>query len=460
MSYELPFNKFVALIKDNDAKKQLSGLKLPDEAFFGDTTYKTGKNVISISAKTTDTNVEFLSKKFKTKIVGKNLDVLFKESKIRFIVSSKKQTSSRNALGKKLADAGELATVLSLTKSIKKPEDTEQQIFMEDLIAFQDWKMTFDHTKKAVETVLLPKSISTFNLLHDATDRSDFKKVIDAFVSKARLKKDSWNPADVWIVNKTRFSSIVQELDQIVKDHDNDLVPVFNARMYDFYKKKLVYPISLKQLTSTPAKIEYTNIPGANALKPYKIEINRFNCDLSTNGKEIGLFVFKNKDTGKDVSMQVRGFPHGYGIAQTEITSDGSISGGRVGKVPTGVVDRVMNEYGDARISSISFFGPSSSPFSEFNQARINEVWSWYQEVISSPKVTVNNKLTKKQFQSLIETAKKDFAVSETMSIKIQGLKMMHFFIRNEKKISPIINMMIAGAKKISSDNGFFIKIY
>ena len=44
--------------------------------------------------------------------------------------------------------------------------------------------------------------------------------------------------------------------------------------------------------------------------------------------------------------------------------------------------------------------------------------------------------------------------------MKIQGLKMMHFFVTNEKNISTIMNKMINGAKKISDDNGFFIKIY
>jgi len=46
------------------------------------------------------------------------------------------------------------------------------------------------------------------------------------------------------------------------------------------------------------------------------------------------------------------------------------------------------------------------------------------------------------------------------MCMKIQGLKIMHFFIKNEKNLSGIMNKMINGAKKISDANGFFIKIY
>ena len=70
----------------------------------------------------------------------------------------------------------------------------------------------------------------------------------------------------------------------------------------------------------------------------YNIEIAKFNCNLTTEGKEIGLFTFTNKTTKKQIIMQVRGFPHSYGTAQTEITSDGTPTGGRLGKIPTKVL--------------------------------------------------------------------------------------------------------------------------
>ena len=57
-------------------------------------------------------------------------------------------------------------------------------------------------------------------------------------------------------------------------------------------------------------------------------------------------------------------------------------------------------------------------------------------------------------------TAKKDMKIAENMVMKIQGLKIMHFFIKNKKNLSTIMNKMINGAKKINPDNGFFIKIY
>ena len=463
MAYELPFKKFVSIIKDPEAKKALTKISMPDDVFFGDTNYKTGTG-INISAKTTDTNVMYLSNVFKEKIVGKNLDVNFAKAKVRFIVSGKTNSSNRNALGKKLADAGELATILALTKKIKTPEDTKQPIFIDDVKAFKDWQLTFDLTPGAVKTILGSNPLSQYTILHDATDKTAFKTVIKDFTHKTGLTKDSWNPADIYIINTANINKIVSSLSDIVKSYESStgLIDLFNSKIYDYYKKKQLYPISLKQLASTPS-IDYNNEPGAMTIKLSDIVIKNFNCDLSLNSKEIGLFTFTNKDTGRDISMQVRGFPHGYGIAQTEITRDGSPSGGRLGKVPTGIIDKIMKHWNfeEGRINSISFFGNvSEGTFSKFDKDRTNEVWGWYSKVIADSSVTVSHRLTKSNFEGLVEQAKKDYKVAETLCMKIQGLNIMYFLIKNKEEIYFIMNQMINGAKKLSNDSGFFIKIY
>ena len=461
MAYVLPFDKFLTKITDADAKKQLSAVRLPDVAFFGEDAFKPGTKSISISAKTTPANVKYLSSRFKVQPVGKNLDILFANSKIRFVESGKQSTAStRNALGKKLADAGELATMVSLVREIETPEDTGQDIFIDDLNAFSDWLPTFQHTKTAVYR-MIKHDISSYEILHDATDRSDFKQVLSAFLKKTKMVKDSWNPADIFLIKKVEFKNVVSELNHIVDNFDvaDGLIDMFNSRMYSFYQQGVMYPISLKKLASSSPTVELNNVPGASASKYYHIQINKFNCDLSLKGREIGGFSFANKDTGKIISMQVRGFPHGYGIAQTEITSDGSPSGGRLGKVSANVIDRIMAEYKAERITSIRFFGSLPNAFGEFDSEKIETVWSWYKQVTSSKHVLTSKKLTKDEFTSLIATARSDFTAAATVCMKIQGLKMMQFFIDNEKDVSDIMNKMIAGAKKQSAEGGFFIKI-
>ena len=367
---------------------------------------------------------------------------------------------SRNALGKALADAGELATVMSLRKDIKTAKDTKQSIFEKNPDAFSDWYKTFQLTKPAV--VKIVGSLTNYEIIHDATDKSDFTSTIDKFVSKANLsKKDSWNPADIFVINKSKRKSVTDDLKKIVETYDvsEGLINIFNDKIYKLYEKKIMYPISLKQITAEKANVDKNNIPGTVKAADYNIEIAKFNCNLTSEGKEIGLFTFNNKDTKKQINMQVRGFPHSYGVAQTEITSDGTPTGGRLGKVSTKVVDNIMGLYNDARINSIRYFG-TPKPFSDFDEKKCKEVYGMYETVIKEPKVKNEKNISYKEFKKLIEVAKSKRSIAENMVMKIQGLKIMHFFVKNKKDLSTIMNKMINGAKKINPNNGFFIKIY
>ena len=367
---------------------------------------------------------------------------------------------SRNTLGKALADAGELATVMSLQKDIKTAKDTKQPIFVNNPDAFEDWYNTFQLTRPAVKNIV--GSLTKYDVIHDATDKSNFTSTITAFLKKSKIGSgDSWNPADVYIINKSKRAKIIESLNDIIETYDNsaELINMFNYKLYEFYKKKDLYPISLKQIIAEKANVDYTNIPGTSSVSNYNIKIDNFNCDLSTEGKEIGLFTFVNDDTKKKINLQVRGFPHSYGTAQTEITSDGTPTGGRLGKIPTKVIDSIMNQYDDTRISSIKYFG-KPKPFENFDDDKIKETYEMYKTVIKDSKVSNKKSLTLKNYGDIIKIAKKDMDVAKTMAMKIQGLKIMHFFVKNKKDLSGIMNKMINGAKKISDTNGFFIKIY
>ena len=366
---------------------------------------------------------------------------------------------SRNTLGKALADAGELATVMSLQKDIKTAKDTGQPIFESNPEAFADWYNTFQLTRPAVKKIV--GTINSYDIIHDATDKSNFGTTITEFLKKAKIgNSNSWNPADIYMVKKSARVKVINDLKKIVETYDisDGLVNMFNNKLYEFYKQKILYPISLKQIIAEKANVDYTNVPGTIKVSDYDIQIAKFNCNLTTEGKEIGLFTFLNKDTKKQINLQVRGFPHSYGVAQTEITSDGTPSGGRLGKIPTKVVDSVMSQYKDARINSIRYFG-TPKPFSNFDENKIKETYDMYETVIKESKVYNVKKISKIEFKNIL-AATSNMEIAKTMAMKIQGLKIMHFFVKNKKDLSGIMNKMINGAKKISDSNGFFIKIY
>lgn len=423
--------------------------------------FKKTKDIDNLEKVQTD-----VQKYTKILLVNNNHVSIFTDGKksFRFIDIDKSPFSgmggtSRNALGKQLSDAGELATVMSLRKDIKNARDTGQSIFVNNPEAFADWLLTFQYTRPAVKKIV--GSLNNFDIIHDATDKSDFTNTITLFLRKAKLSKDSWNPADIYIINKLARNKVTDDLKKIVKTYEikDGLVNIFNDKLYKLYEKKILYPISLKQLITEKASVDYNNIPGKTKVSDYNIKIEKFNCNLTAEGKEIGLFTFKNVDTGKQILLQVRGFPHSYGVAQTEITSDGTLTGGRLGKISTSIIDNVLAQYKDARIDSIKYFG-TPKPFENFDETKIKETYNMYETVIKNSKVFTERFLKYKDYVKLIQTSKSNIEIAKNMCMKIQGLKIMHFFVKNEKNLSAIMNKMINGAKKISDSNGFFIKIY
>lgn len=374
-----------------------------------------------------------------------------------------KSADNSNLLGKKLADASELATILSLTKEIKTPEDTEQQFFIENPRIFKSWENTFKLTRKAVLQIV--SNIQSYEIIHDATDKSNFNKIIKKIISKGKpyiTSKDAWCPADIFLIKKSARAEVVNILDDIVDTFESkDMILQVNSAILELYNQKKLIPISLKQITSTHPKIQLNNDKDT-VIPTYNIVPARFKCDLTANTKEIGSFTFLNEDTMNEVKLQFRGFPFGYTIAQMEIVSDGSKTGGRLGKVPTGIVDSCLNDYNDYRIKSIDFFGKikNNTFFGSFDDAKIKEVYGWFKDVKKSRYVNIVKDFSFDEFNEMIEMARTNGDLAASLAIKIQGLKILRFFVNNIQDTSAILTKLLNGAQKINTYSAFFIKIY
>lgn len=376
---------------------------------------------------------------------------------------------NRNSLGKKLADAGELATIVSLTESIVVPDDTKQKLFVEHPDAFEEWKLTFEKTKDILKYPEININILNYDILHDSTDKSEFTKLTREVVKKGKpfvTSKDSWCPADIWLVSKSGKSKIISEFREIVERHEGEillgLVRQFFIRQY---KERKVFPISLKQLIDTP-KIELNNKDLDPKLKVYNIKIERFNLDMSFNSKEIGNLIFLNVETNMQVimqiRMQVRAFPDNFSTVQCEITSNGEKTGGRLGKVPTNVIDAQFKKFGNyRRVQSISEFGRTKdSYFTNFNESKIKEYYRIYSKVSRSKYVHASENLTLEEFKNLVDLSRTNAENATKLCAKLQGLRFLEFFIDNEKNISEIVTNFINGAKKLSKYGCFFIRVF
>lgn len=369
--------------------------------------------------------------------------------------------SSLNSQGKALADAGERATIASFYKEMKEPADTGEQLFVDHPDAFARWMPSFVQTKAAMEKVVGRGFETKFNVIHDSTDGGKFTKVINDFCKKIKMNKDSWNPSDIWLISKQKKRQVEDALEKIVVEHDGDvLAMIFNSAIYKFFEEKLLIPVSLKQITAKSYKIEYTNVPGTK-VPMYDVEIRSFITDLKIGTKEIGGFTFTNKETGQPIRMQTKGYPFTSVSTQTEITTDGSQTGGRVGKVPAAIIEEVYVDNKFFRIKPVQYF---SRDMSKTPTKQIDEWVNWYKTVVNHRSVSATIPAAK--IKDHLVTLLKSFGGTkqeeniQAFKHKIQGLAMQYFFVINEKKLNTIITKYILGAKKINTKSGFFIKVY
>lgn len=368
---------------------------------------------------------------------------------------------SVNSLGKPLADAGERATIASFYREINTPEDTGEELMIQHPEIFNRWKPSFSLTKKAIEEILGAEFENKYDVIHDSTDGGKFSKKINEFCSKVKINKDTWNPSDIWLISKASRIQIENKLEDIIEKYSPQiLVEKFNNEIYSMYLSRDIIPISLKQITNTKAQIELANIPGED-IPTYDIEIDKFITNLKLDTKEIGTFSFLNKETNNLIRMQNKGFPFSSMGTQTEIPTDGTITGGRLGKVPASIIDDVYEEFNFSRIKAGTYF---NKDISRTNPNKINDWVHWYNIVSSHPKTELTipaeniEKYIKTTLLKLSEPGN-DYH-SRAFIHKIQGLAMQYFFIENEKNISEIMTRFILGAKKVDTRSSFFIKVY
>jgi len=367
---------------------------------------------------------------------------------------------NRRSMMSAIEDFGEIGVIEYLKKEFKTPEELGLDFYIDNPDVFQDWYNTFVASKKAIIS-LLKKPISNYYILHDARDTSDFDKVLKKFFKKSGMSKHNWNASDIFIIDKSNFTKIIKELNQIVNSLEgNQLIGIFNTKIYELYTEGLLYPISLKKVPNNKpsATVEYSNIP-TETLTYADIKIDYFLCNFDLNTKEIGSIRFKNMDTDLPVTFQHNGQPPGYVTTQTEVTSDGSSTSGKIGKVPAFFVSNIMAEYNDYRIDSVKWFGSRKNKFGNFTKDKVKDTIDRYKYL--TRKRYVKNNLSLSEFQDLISRREQlSDTEQDNLMMKIQGLRIQYFFAKNEKDISDIVNRMIFAAKKIGKENSFFIKVY
>ena len=160
-------------------------------------------------------------------------------------------------------------------------------------------------------------------------------------------QKDTWNPADIWVVENKRK---VRE-DLIAAANSVDINRL-NATLRAMLKDKSVIGVSLKKITKgKPARWEVVNLTSTpfTEKNDYNFELShiRFNGSLRPDGKnwtaqDTMVFVYENHSPWADI--QVTQTTRRWANLKFEPTQRGA-SGARLGKAPVDMVKELMEDF-------------------------------------------------------------------------------------------------------------------
>ena len=149
-------------------------------------------------------------------------------------------------------------------------------------------------------------------------------------------KKDSWNPADIWLVSNPQKQ--MQDLESSVN------IIELNSKLRGLFDDNKVVGISLKKMSGKVARWELVNVSSTNlsAMSSYYLGPTRSYMDGSSTGSIIAI-----TDDNKNTVAEFQCRQNSTGISNLKVEGrDLSASKARLGKVPLDLLASTMQTYG------------------------------------------------------------------------------------------------------------------
>ena len=297
-------------------------------------------------------------------------------------------------------------------------------------------------------------------------------------------KKDAWNPMDIIMVKKQGQAKIMKEIEKIAYTkgmQPKDRLIKLNLYMKDLLKKKIMLPISLKEIKSgvKEAALEESNVSAKSKGVNFSLVPKSLTCDLDVTKPPLldtGEFGFKMRVDDEQVKVQVRSFRYSKPSTsvQTDLTPIGRQSGAKLGKAAADATSAFLAKINLQRPPS-----PTQDTMiavdGKFTKNQIDFWDKFYKQIkdvpIEGDKVNWDAPidLGKQQvtFKRIIEyclnNKEKDRNVLGRLFSKLVTLRHVHMYqtISKKKMFKEWLSVLYYGAKKEFSDtNGPFIKIY
>tara|TARA_Y100000992_G_C21245801_1_gene483230 strand:+ start:54 stop:1535 length:1482 start_codon:yes stop_codon:yes gene_type:complete len=296
-------------------------------------------------------------KKLYTIMMGNDINIRWRKTKVT--------PSSPNTQMQELGSAWILERVINDNKTtFKKVQDiVDDKVTYEKLVKIfrgdvpEDWLFTFYAQQKRLFNVYNGNSpYTTFN--RDGGFMDYITKICATKFGIA--KKDSWNPADIWIIKGSQ-AKIENEINKML-DGDHQTIYELNDYLRVKYIKKEIMGLSLKKVSGKKAKYEVVNLGDRSAYidttdpsMNYPVSAKCFQSNfLIKSGKknftqDVRLLIDNGAKKKKIYDFQIK--------ANSPEQQDGSnlkfeatlkgAGGARLGKAPVDQIVEIMNDLGE-----------------------------------------------------------------------------------------------------------------
>lgn len=271
--------------------------------------------------------------------------------------------------------------------------------------------------------------------------QSAFVKVIeDKFteLNRGDMKQFSninkWNPADMWIVKKSKQAAVTQEIKKV-----KTLVQ-YNTLLEQHLKNNILVGISLKQVKRDPT-IQYNNFEQYRA-PTYKFD--KYTLGKRSYKDSMDTYIFFD---GGEIQFRTFSENKGWqGEIKGETASGGKVSGGAGPK-------RVVGIYCKKYLGKdIDREGDVLSSYHNSFEDRVMKWWGYYKDLRQTDFKDI------KSFTSMIQAQSKpeSYFVSKYLGTQL----MAHVESATAEQKNDFITALLAYASSQSENSGPFIKIY
>jgi len=266
------------------------------------------------------------------------------------------------------------------------------------------------------------------------------------------VKKDSWNPADVWLISE--YQKVTSILEKKIKD---DVTPIqeFNAILRDMFHERKIVGISLKKMSGKTAEWELVNLDNADIFDDdeysFDLESANVNCNLKNNNEfQTSDARINMKSKKQKITFQIRQNSAGFNNLKIEGTDIGA-SSARLGKVPLPMAANVFKAY------KLPFDNDNRNyPKSEAEFLQTYKTWQELYKKVKDYTGVSNEAKWKKNMLAVYNSKRPDYAHSKLMQMRLfESITKL-----KGKKLNSFLTELAFLAQKKGTVFGPFGKLY